>query len=139
MKELIVMCGIPRSGKSTWAREQGWPVVNPDSIRLAMHGQVFLASAERLVWAYAHLMVESLFLAGNPRVILDATNTTKERRKEWFSRAWQTYFHVIDTPLPVCIDRAKASNFPVDVVERMAKQWEPLGEDEPAWLSQFRG
>ena len=37
-EDLIVMVGLPRSGKTTWARKQGYPIVNPDSIRLAFHG-----------------------------------------------------------------------------------------------------
>ncbi len=33
MNRLILTVGLPRSGKTTWALEQGWPIVNPDSIR----------------------------------------------------------------------------------------------------------
>src|SRR5690554_6874569 len=31
---LICTVGLPRSGKTTWARKQSYPIVNPDSIRL---------------------------------------------------------------------------------------------------------
>lgn len=138
MKELVCLVGIPRSGKTSWARTQGVPMVNPDSIRLAMHGQAFVPQAERLVWATAHLMVEALFLAGHDRVILDSTSVTRERRKEWFAKGWKTYFHLIETPLEVCLDRARQSHFPEEVVRRMAMQFEPLGPDEPAWLALSR-
>src|SRR5258706_417694 len=51
---LIVMVGLPWSGKSTWAREQGnWPIVCPDEIRFALHGQRFIAEAEPWVWTIA--------------------------------------------------------------------------------------
>lgn len=131
MKELICMVGLPRSGKSTWAKQQPWPIVNPDSIRLAMHGQAFAPQAERLVWAAAHLMVGALFLAGHEKVILDATNITRKLRAEWFSRKFRTTFKWISTHREVCIIRARDTNFPVDVIERMHFQWEPLGPDEP--------
>lgn len=75
--------GLPQSGKSTWAKAQGYPIVNPDSIRLAIHGQPFIKEAEPFVWATAKYMVRSLFLAGHDVVILDATNITRKRRDEW--------------------------------------------------------
>lgn len=81
MNTLLMTVGLPRSGKSTWARKQfGVPIVNPDSIRLAMHGHQFIKSAEPFVWATASTMVEALFLAGHPTVILDATNVTRATR-----------------------------------------------------------
>lgn len=45
MKKLILTIGLPRSGKSTWAKQQGCPVVNPDSIRLALHGKAYIQEA----------------------------------------------------------------------------------------------
>lgn len=124
---LILTVGLPRSGKSTWARQQGVPVVNPDSIRLALHGQAFVASAEPFVWATAKLMVRALFLAGHSRVILDATNTTEKRRAEWDSPEWAVRFMEFHTPVEVCIQRAHDTGRPelVPVIERMAAQYEP--------------
>ena len=125
---LILMVGLPRSGKSTWAREQNVPIVCPDAIRLALHGKRFLQSAEPLVWAMAHLMVESLFLAGHCTVILDATNNTRRRRKEWINpSAWKVQMKVIGTSGYKCIQRAQAEGDLdiIPVIERMAQQYEP--------------
>ena len=77
---LTLTVGLPQSGKSTWAMQQGVPVVNPDSIRLAIHGQPFIGDAEPFVWATARTMVNAMFIAGHQHVILDATNTTRKRR-----------------------------------------------------------
>ncbi|KKK82651.1 hypothetical protein LCGC14_2801230, partial [marine sediment metagenome] len=49
MKKLILTVGLPRSGKSTWARKQGHPIVNPDSIRLALYGEPFIEEAEPMI------------------------------------------------------------------------------------------
>ena len=49
MKTLILTVGLPRSGKSTWALQQGHPVVNRDGIRKALHGEVYLQPAEDMV------------------------------------------------------------------------------------------
>ena len=52
MKEIIVTVGLPRSGKTTWAREQGYPIVNPDSIRLSLHGKRFELLLEMVLKSY---------------------------------------------------------------------------------------
>lgn len=129
---LILTVGLPRSGKSTWSREQGVPIVNPDSIRLAIHGQAYRREAEPLVWAVAHTMVESLFIAGHTRVILDATSGQSARRAEWKSSCWTRQYQVFDTSAEECIKRALAGgrNYLVPVIEKMAANWEPIGEDD---------
>lgn len=132
---LIATVGLPRSGKTTWARSQAYPIVNPDSIRLAIHGQRFIGSAEPFVWATAKAMVHALFLAGHKTVILDATGITRERRSEWRSSRWGLFFKHTDTPAEVCRSRAEAEGDTeiLPVIDRMAAQFEPLGDDEPRW------
>lgn len=127
---LIATVGFPRSGKSTWAKEQGHPVVNPDSIRLALHGQRFVAEAEPFVWAIAKVMVRALFIVGHPVVVLDATNVTKKRRDEWKSDEWRTQFHVVDTPAEVCRQRALYQPELLPVIDRMSAEYEPLDATE---------
>lgn len=126
MNTLVLTIGLPRSGKSTWSRAQGVPIVNPDSIRLAIHGQPFFAPAEPLVWTTAKLMVRALFLAGHDTVILDATNTTSYRRDEWASREWTRQYVCFDTPVAVCHERATAAgqDYLHAVIDRMAKEME---------------
>lgn len=98
--------GLPRSGKSTWASKQNVPIVNPDSIRLALHGHRFLPEAEQMVWTMAKYMVKALFLAGHDTVILDSTNTTKLRRDDWKSKEWVREFIEITTSKEECLERA---------------------------------
>lgn len=132
LRMLILTVGLPRSGKTTWAQRQGLPIVNPDSIRLAMHGQRFQPLAEPLVWATATIMVRSLFLAGHSSVILDATNITRERRAAWRSPDWDLHFVVFRTSFHECKARALAleDHTLVSVIERMARQFETPKPDE---------
>lgn len=139
---LVALVGLPRSGKSTWAKASGEPVVNPDSIRLALHGRRYVESAEPFVWATAKLMVHSLFLAGHPVVILDATNVTRKRRREWYNEIhWRTVYNVIPTSMDECIRRAQAANDTeiVPVIKRMWEQFEPLDETETPLISPVAG
>lgn len=129
-KILMMTVGLPRSGKSTWAKEQNCPIVNPDSIRLAIYGQRFCAKAEPFVWATAFIMTEALFKAGHSIVILDATNTNEDRRKEWERRFPEEKYRIIlkkfNTSKETCIQRAIDTNQEdlIPVIERMAEELE---------------
>lgn len=141
MHELYVTVGLPRSGKSTWAlkasEQHGWPIVCPDSVRLALHGQRYQQEAEDFVWAITKTMVRALFLAGHTGVILDTTNTTEKRRKVWMPRSsdpWDvTNFVPILAKKEECIKRAN-DNYDaliVPVIERMAEAFQVLTPEEP--------
>jgi predicted kinase len=132
MADIEVLVGLPQSGKSTYARsaaQDGAAVVNPDSIRLALHGQAFLGLAEPFVWAIAQLMVRALALAGHRHIIIDATNTMQKRREMWAAYATEGHtisYHVFDTPPAVCIERARKAGREdlVSVITRMEGQWD---------------
>ena len=126
MPKLILTVGLPRSGKTTWAKSTGFPIVNPDAIRVALHGQRFFAPAEPFVWACAYLMADALFKAGHETVIVDATNITAKRRDAWGRIDLQYQLRVFETPPALCIARAKAANdeLIIPVIERQAKEWD---------------
>lgn len=132
-KLLIMLVGFPRSGKTTWALKQGYPIVNPDAIRLALHGKSFIGDAEPMVWAIARYMVKALFRAGHIRVILDACNNTRKRRDPWADDAWERKFMVFDTALELCRDRVEEGENADGLrgaILRMDEQHEPVEEDE---------
>ena len=133
---LILTMGLPRSGKSTWARSSACPIVCPDAIRLAIHGQSFIATAESFVWATAHAMVAALFIAGHRIIILDACNNIIKRRKEWRSKQWTTFVKVFTTSREECLARANTAPNKDDLIRtinRMFEQHEPLQQDEKVW------
>jgi len=121
---LIMTVGLPRSGKSTWARKQEHLIVNPDSIRLAIHGQAFIEDTEPIVWTITKYMVKALFLAGHNKVILDATNTTKEARDFWISDDWKCIYHLFLASKSECIERAIKDDkeYLIPVIERMSEE-----------------
>lgn len=139
-KLLVLMMGLPRSGKSTKAQqlslERGWPIVNRDSIRIALHGQRYVPEAEPMVKAISLVMVRALFNAGHDAIIVDETSIRFETRKFWGSGVpsteWATKVFNIDTPPEVCLERAASMDDEVimDVIERMAIDLEPLQETE---------
>lgn len=129
MKKLIVLVGLPRSGKSTWAREQGFPIVNRDSIRLAHHGQAFIQEAENFITIIEDIMVKSLFEAGAKTVVVDACHTSQRYRNKWQSMMKPLGIVVelkyFKTPKEECIQRAidTEQEYLIPVIERMHKNW----------------
>ena len=128
---LILMVGLPRSGKSTKARKLGHPIVNPDAIRLSLHGHAYIPLAEPYVWAIAGTMALALFAAGHETVTIDATNNTAARRAEWVKLARGVEgcaVAVIEmrTPFEVCCERAGDDGNMANVIERMHAAHEPV-------------
>ncbi len=127
-KTLHCMCGLPRSGKGTFARklskELGAPIIDPDCVRLSVHGQPFLPEKEPFVWKIVRHSIEALFLAGHNDVILDCVNHTPRRRKDWVSDKWTTKWYHQNTSLEVCIERAILSNqeYLIPVIQRMHEE-----------------
>jgi predicted kinase len=148
---LIVLVGIPRSGKTTWLRarikeargEIG--VVNIDAIHQALHGQWFSVQARDLVHGLALFMVRYLFKLGHPVVVLEAANWLEGQRRLWIADngasvsgepEWDTEFYVFNTPPGECLTRRREAEWPGEggvtmnhVIEGMAGQWEDPTSD----------
>lgn len=133
--KLVLMCGLPRSGKSTWVKKHSkeYVVVSPDEIRDKIFGHQFHRNAEPFVWAFAEGMVR-LLLSQGKSVIIDATNLNYETRKTWFDIAIANKVKYdlvwIKTPLKECIKRnnGSARKVPEDILVRMALIFENPGE-----------
>jgi len=133
---LIVMVGLPRSGKSTYIEKQKWlekyPVICPDSFRLAIHGQRFYKPAEPFVWGAVQATIKALFLRGHKTIILDATNTTHSRRKEWEKNEWAVKYVWIKTSPEECKRRALATEQEdlIPVIEYLNESSDPFEPDQ---------
>lgn len=85
-KILLVLVGVPASGKTLWAKEfikdkSTWIRVNRDDIRL-MCGDYWIPSREKLINNYEELMVKGA-LAYDYNVIIDATNLNPKTKAKW--------------------------------------------------------
>jgi len=133
---MVIMVGLPKSGKTTRAREQyqqhGYARICPDDLRMALYGQRFIATMERFVWAIAETMCRAL-LSGGHNVVIDATNLTLEGRKRWLLLAHecktQVTIEIMDTPLDQCLARNAQEKNPEDrvppsVITEMITQFE---------------
>lgn len=142
-KTLHLTVGLPRSGKSSWAKEAGYPIVNRDSIRYAIGGSIRYFSEENKVSKMEELMVKALFKAGHDDIIVDSTHLKQKYIDRWEEFAttpiWSPHkdnrevqesnFEIVlatfATPLVVCMERAK-KDFPEDTKfpEIIKSMWE---------------
>lgn len=136
---LIATVGLPRSGKTTilrpLAEKLGAPIVKKDDIRLALHGQRYVAESEDFVRAIAKVMIRSLFLSGSKVIIADETHYSKAARRHTEDPAWETRYLEVPTSPDVCKERAIATGQPdlLPVIDEMYSRFEPLGDDEPRY------
>ncbi len=121
---LILLIGLPRSGKSTWAAAQNHPVVNRDAIRLNLHGSAWRPEAEDEVSRIEEQQVRRLTAAGHSTVIIDATHFMQRYIDRWKTGEWTIRTRVFSTPRSVCIRRARENGRPdlIDAIEMMCRQ-----------------
>ena len=132
MREFSITVGLPCSGKSEFCEHLqstfGFTIVNPNNIRLALHGQRFIKSAEPLVWAITETMVRALLL-NNHNVILNSTNINKQLRSNWINLAKEFDLnltaYVMDIPYEECIRKnSELSRVYESVINMMYSQYE---------------
>jgi len=85
LPSLIMMIGVPGSGKSTWIaqnKHENAVVISPDDIRRELSGNVSDQSQNGKVWFLAKERTVDALKAGKD-VILDATNVATKSRKRF--------------------------------------------------------
>ena len=149
---LIIMSGIPGSGKTTYAakykeiyEEQGYVVmsVSSDDIRMEMFGKYDSFENERAVWKTVNDRVAQYSGFDNTIVILDATTVTNQARYQYAKRYKDMYKEidlvVVNTPFEQClkqnVQRPANKIVPVQVLQRMASKLEAI--DTMQWVDYF--
>ncbi len=78
--ELIILIGIPGSGKSTYAQSLGKPTLSLDAIRHQLYGDASVLGDSSTVERLFRQQIETHAQAGQD-VVLDATHTSSRRRQ----------------------------------------------------------
>lgn len=130
---LIVLGGLPASGKSTYAEmlaESGvFQRVCPDLIRKELYGDENIQGDGARVFKIAyHDIREYGCLCEN--VVFDATNINADRRKE-LVKSMRGYFDIIifkwfSTPASICYERNfyRDRQVPSNIIKRMSDNFE---------------
>lgn len=138
---LTLMCGLPGSGKSTYLKNRILPretiILCSDDFRLVLTGRSFHEPAEDSVWSHVKIAARVL-LKQNYHVIIDCTNLTVERRKNWINLADEIGVHTCclwqNVPISIAIERNKNRSeekvVPSEAMKRMIDNFVPPMKEE---------
>lgn len=112
VKRLVLLVGVPASGKSTLAQrliDKGYVCLNADAIRKELHGDEGEQSdAEKVFGIFFERLEEAL--AQSCDIVIDNTNINTKHRSPILQRAIKAGYEdiqlwVLDTPLETCLER----------------------------------
>ena len=128
MRKLVVMVGVPGSGKTTLAKklvEKGFHYMNADSIRLELYGNEAEQGDKKEIFELFFRRMEEIMSSGTD-IVVDNTNINMRQRKPILDRALQFEYAdvqlwLLDVPLDVCLQRNSARQriVPEDIVANM--------------------
>lgn len=132
--QLIVMCGIVASGKSTWAREYAerneMLYLSSDEMRERLFGDETTQEHNPEVFLEMHRITDNALSVGQS-VVYDACNLSAKRRANFVKSIKQKYPYVIcvcvimNTPIDECYTRnsERSRVVPLHVIGRQLKQF----------------
>jgi predicted kinase len=127
--KIMILVGIPASGKSTWAKDfvnqnPNWIRVSRDDYRLMLKNQQICDSKiESLINVILNQTITTSLVLGY-NVIIDNTNVRKKYINQFieeFEHLANIEFKIFDIPLEKAIERDNHRQFKVgeDVIKRM--------------------
>lgn len=135
---LLMLVGIPGSGKSTWAADfvASHPrhrLVSTDNLRAALYGDEAIQGDWRQIWqrvlTHWREAIEAIGRGALDGVIYDATNTRRKNRRGAIAAARSVGFTAItlvyfDLPLSLALERnqERSRQVPADVIAAMHRQ-----------------
>ena len=129
-KKLLMLKGLPASGKSTYAKElesKGWARVNKDDIRKEFFPDYTFKDEKEVVYMEDAEIIAELREGNN--VVVDDTNFAPkhQQRLEKIAKEEDADFEVllIDTPLEECIkrNRKRANSVPMEAILSMYRKY----------------
>ena len=123
--KVILLVGLPGSGKSTWAAQQRLPVLSSDAVRELLTGDATDQTIHKLVFATIRFFLGQRIALGSPVTCVDATHLTPlERRPYLRMKGIEVEAVYFDVPVEVCKarNRGRKRMVPDEVIDRMARK-----------------
>lgn len=135
---LLIMVGLPGSGKSTWARRYlrchpDYRIISTDNVRRQLYGDAAIQGEWRDIWQDVVQQLsegrQAIAQGQASGIVYDATNVRRRHRREFVQTARRYgYAPVVavwmDTPLDICLARnqARSRQVPTEIIEKMYRQ-----------------
>lgn len=140
MARIIMLIGLPGSGKSTYAKEylsdhiENTVWCSSDSIRKELYGDENIQGNPQTVFEHLHNKV-GIYLHRGYNVIYDATNVTRKNRRgviNKFSNIADIEAHIVWAPFEECVarDNARVKKVGEEVIRKFLYRWQSPNYDE---------
>lgn len=123
---VIVLIGLPGSGKSTWLAARALPALSSDAVRRLLWGEENDQRDNARVFAALRCLLRQRLAIGMPATYMDATHLRPWERRPYFPLAKRYGATVealfFDVPLEVCLERNRRRErvVPEETVRAMA-------------------
>ncbi len=134
--KIVVLVGLPGSGKSTWVERRGLPVLSSDALRGWLADDPTDQSIHSRVFASLRYLLRQRLAIGRPVTCVDATHLTPAERAPYLAiaRAYGCRIEAVYLAIPVevCLQRnaARGRVVPEEVIRAMQERLVPPSVDE---------
>ena len=126
--KLILLVGLPGSGKSTWAAREKLPVLSSDELRRILADDPTDQSIHARVFSVLRLLIKHRLELKRPVTCVDATNLTPKERRPYIdiARRHDATIEAVffDAPIDECQrrNRLRQRIVPREAIETMARK-----------------
>jgi predicted kinase len=128
---IVVLVGLPGSGKSTWLAQNGGGGISSDAVRMLLADDETDQTIHTQVFQTVRYILGQRLAIGRPVSYIDATNLTPEERRPYIeiARAHGCEIDAVffDVPLQVCLERnaRRQRVVPPEALAKMAAKLVP--------------